>query len=95
MKKGILLITVLAAWMFLKNGAYIQTTKIPVTYVQTKMQVVTNAVKKNLIQFTTVHLSAAKQKTNNSKHTAKACVLKLTNEKQLNNHEPLLIVNSL
>ena len=95
MKKGIFLITVLAAWLLLKNGTYMQTLKTPGTDLQTKMQVVTNTVKNDLFQFTTVHLSSAKRKTNNSKHTAKACVLKLTNEKQLHNHEPLLIVNSL
>lgn len=95
MKKGILLIAVLSAWFLLKNGTYMQVIKTPGTNLQTKMQTMTTAVKEDLFQFTTVHLSMNKRKTNNSKHTAKACVLKLTNEKQLNNHEPLLIVNSL
>ncbi|NCU03354.1 MAG: hypothetical protein GXC73_05145 [Chitinophagaceae bacterium] len=95
MKKGILLIAVLSAWFLLKNGTYMQVIKTPGTNLQTKMQVVTKAVKKDLFQFTTVHLSLAKRKTNNSKYTARACTLKLTNEKQLTNHEPLLIINGL
>ena len=95
MKKGILIVTVLTAWFFVKNGEYVRMVTMNKTSFHEKAVLFTQEVKKDLFQFTTVHLYTAKKKTNNSKHTHKLCLKQATNDKQLHNHEPLLIVNGL
>jgi hypothetical protein len=95
MKKGILIVTVLAAWFLAKNPAYMQLVKGNNTAFPEKAMLFAKTVKKDLFQFTTVHLPEVKIKTNNSKHSQKFCLKHITNDKQLHNHEPLLIVNGL
>ena len=94
MKKGILIITVLAAWLLVKNPGYLQVVVGNKICISEKAMALTTTVKNDLFQFTTVHLPKLKIKTNNSKHT-QSCSLQVTNEKHLFNHEPLLIVNGL
>ena len=95
MKKGILIITVLGAWLLVKNPEYMQVVMGGKTSVSEKAMVLTSTVKNDLFQFTTVHLPQLKIKTNNSKHTTQSCLLQVTDDKHLFNHEPLLIVNGL
>ena len=95
MKKGILIVTVLAAWFLVKNPEYAQLVKGNNTSLTEKAFVLVKTVKKDMFQFTTVHLPEVKIKTNNSKHKTPSCLLQVTNDKQLHNHEPLLIVNGL
>lgn len=95
MKKGILMVTVLAAWFLVKNPEYTQLVKGNKTTLPEKAMVFAKTVKQDLFQFTTVHLPGVKIKTNNSKHKTQSCLLQVTNDKHLFNHEPLLIVNGL
>lgn len=95
MKKGILMVTVLAAWFLVKNPEYTQLLKSNNTAIPEKAMAFAKTVKKDLFQFTTVHLPQVKIKTNNSKHTTQSCSLQVTDDKHLFNHEPLLIVNGL
>jgi len=95
MKKGILMVTVLAAWLLVKNPEYTQLVKGNNTALPEKAMVLVQTVKKDLFQFTTVHLPQVKIKTNNSKHKTQSCFLQVSNGRQLHNHEPLLIVNGL
>lgn len=95
MKKSILIVTVLSAWFFVKNSEYAQLVTMNKTGFRKKAALLTQEVKKDLFQFTTVHLHTAKKKTNNSKHKTQSCLLQATNGKHLHNHEPLLIVNGL
>lgn len=95
MKKGILIVTVLAAWFLVKNPEYTQLVKGNKTALPEKALLFAKTVKKDLFQFTTVHLPEVKIKTNNSKHKTQSCLLQVTNGKHLHNHEPLLIVNGL
>jgi hypothetical protein len=94
MKKGIMIVTVLAAWFLVKNPEYVQLVKGNETPLEHKAVLFAKTVKQDLFQFTTVHLYS-KKKTNNSKHSQKFCLRHITNDKQLHNHEPLLIVNGL
>ncbi|HLO38095.1 MAG TPA: hypothetical protein VK173_06395 [Lacibacter sp.] len=95
MKKGIMIVTVLAAWFLVKNPEYTQLVKGNKTTLQDKALVFAKTVKQDLFQFTTVHLPEVKIKTNNSKHKTQSCLLQVTDDKHLYNHEPLLIVNGL
>jgi hypothetical protein len=95
MKKGLLMVTVLAAWLLVKNPEYMQLVKGNNTALPEKAMVLVQTVKKDLFQFTTVHLPQVKIKTNNSKHKTQSCLLQPANDKHLHNHEPLLIVNGL
>lgn len=95
MKKGILMVTVLAAWFLVKNPEYTQLVKGNNTALPAKAMAFARTVKNDLFQFTTVHLPEVKIKTNNSKHKMQSCFLQVTNDKHLYNHEPLLIVNGL
>jgi hypothetical protein len=95
MRKGILIVTVLAAWFLLKNQEYLQLMTGNKTTAHEKVLAFAKTVKNDLFQFTTVHLPEVKIKTNNSKHSQKFCLKHITNDKQLHNHEPLLIVNGL
>ena len=95
MKKGILIVAVLTTWFFAKNSEYMQLMTRNEIKLDKKAALIAQELKKDLFQFTSVHLYAPKKKTNNSKHTQKLCLKKATNDKQLHNHEPLLIVNGL
>jgi hypothetical protein len=95
MKKGILIITVLGAWLLVKNPEYMQVVMRTKTSFSERAMTFTNTVQNDLYQFTTVHLPVIKIKTNNSKHTTQFCLLQATDDKHLFNHEPLLIVNGL
>jgi hypothetical protein len=95
MKKGILIVTVLAAWFLVKNRDYVQLAKGYNNDLSGTALLFAKTVKHDLFQFTTVHLPQVKIKTNNSKHTTQSCFLQATNDKHLYNHEPLLIVNGL
>jgi hypothetical protein len=95
MKKGILIVTVLAAWLLVKNPEYMQVVMRSKTSFSEKAMVLTSTVTNDLFRFTTVHLPEVKIKTNNSKHTTQSCLLQVTNDKHLFYHEPLLIVNGL
>ena len=95
MKKSIMIVTVLAAWFLVKNPEYAQLVKGNKTTLQDKALVFAKTVKQDLFQFTTVHLPEVKIKTNNSKHKTQSCLLQVTDDKHLYNHEPLLIVNGL
>lgn len=95
MKKSILMVTVLAAWFLVKNPEYMQLVKRDNTTLHAKAMVFAKTVKQDLFQFTTVHLPGVKIKTNNSKHKTQSCLLQITNDKHLFNHERLLIVNGL
>ena len=89
MKKGILMVTVLAAWLLVKNPEYMQLVKGNNTALPEKAMVLVQTVKKDLFQFTTVHLPQMKIKTNNSKQIQKLCLKQPINDKHLHNHEPL------
>ena len=95
MKKSILIVTVLTAWFFVKNREYAQLVTMNKTSFHEKAVLFTQEVKKDLFQFTTVHLYSTKKKTNSSKYKTQSCLLQVTNDKHLHNHEPLLIVNGL
>ncbi len=95
MKKGILIVTVMAAWLLVKNPEYMQVIAGNNSSVAEKAMAFTSSVKNDLFQFTTVHLPRVKIKTNNSKHKMQSCFLQVTDDKHLFNHEPLLIVNGL
>lgn len=95
MKKGILIVTVLAAWFLVKNQEYMQMVKGDKKELSEKAMLFAKTVKQNLFQFTTVHLPGVKTKTNTSKHKTQSCLLQVNNGKHLHNHEPLLIVNGL
>jgi hypothetical protein len=95
MKKGILMVTVLAAWFLVKNQEYVQLVKGDKKDLSEKAMLFAKTVKKDLFQFTTVHLFEVKIKTNNSKHKTQSCFLQPINDNHLHNHEPLLIVNGL
>jgi hypothetical protein len=95
MKKGILIVAVLITWFFAKNREYVQLITAKEIKPDKKATLFAQELKKDLFQFTTVHLYSAKKEKNNSKHTQKLCLKQATNNKQLHNHEPLLIVNGL
>ncbi len=95
MKKGILIVAVLTSWFFARNSGYVQLVTTKEIKLDKKAILFAQELKKDLFQFTTVHLYTAKKKTNNSKHTQKLCLKQATNDKHLHNHEPLLIVNGL
>ncbi len=95
MKKGILIVAVLTAWFFAKNSEYVLLMTTNEIKLDKKATLFAQELKKDLFQFTTVHLYGANKKTNNSKHKRVFCLKQATNDKQLHNHEPLLIVNGL
>ena len=62
MKKGILTILVLAAWVLLRNQTYTQLFVSKQYNVQQTAQLVAKTISNDLFQFTSVHLSAPEMK---------------------------------
>ena len=95
MKKGILTVMVLAAWVLLRNQTYTQLFVNKQHNVQQTAQLVAKTISNDLFQFTSVHLSAPELRTKKKIQIKKTCILHTTNEKQHTNHETLLLINSL
>ena len=95
MKKGILTILVLAAWVLLRNQTYTQLFVSKQHNVQQTARLVAKTISNDLFQFTSVHLLTPELKVKKKIQIKQACILHATNEKQHKNHETLLLINSL
>ena len=95
MRKGILTVVVLAAWVLLRNQTYTQLFVSKQYNVQQTAQLVAKTISNDLFQFTSVHLSAPELKRKKKIQIKQACILHAANEKQHKNHETLLLINSL
>lgn len=95
MKKGILTILVLAAWVLLRNQTCTQLFVSKHYNVQQTAQLVAKTISNDLFQFTSVHLSAPELRTKKKIQVKKPCILHTAIEKQHTNHETLLLINSL
>lgn len=93
MKKGILVILVLAAWCVLKNSENM--TALATNSIDKKAVLFAKHVQQEFFSFTTVHLSNIKIKTNSCKQTMKKLPLQACRKAQHINHETLLTINSL
>lgn len=95
MKKGILVILVLAAGFVLKNHQHVTALANNNNSINKKAVLFAKHVKQEFFSFTTVHLSTIKIKTNNCKHTINTRPLQVCKKAQRINHETLLTINSL
>lgn len=95
MKKGILVILVLAAWIVLKNLQSVTAFANNNNSIDQKAILLAKHVQHEFFSFTTVHLSNIKIKTNSCKQTIKKLPLQACREAQRINHETLLTINSL
>jgi hypothetical protein len=95
MKKGILLIVVLAAWMMVKDRQPLQLIAADDISVQQQATLIAKHVQQQILSFTTVHLYKIKIKTNNCKQTVNTRSLQACRKAQRINHETLLTINSL
>lgn len=95
MKKGILVILVLAAWFVLKNHQNATAFAHNKNSIDQKAVLFAKHVQQEFFSFTTVHLSNIKIKTNSCKQTIKTLPLQACREAQRINHETLLTINSL
>ncbi|RXK57791.1 hypothetical protein ESA94_19930 [Lacibacter luteus] len=95
MKKGFLLLTVLTAWLVVKNYPSMHVLTNKNNNLNKKAVLLAHEIKNHLRPFTTVHLSGIKTKTNSCKQTIKTRPLQACRETQRINHETLLTINSL
>ena len=95
MKKGFLLIVVLAAWMMAKNRQQVQLIAAHQNSFQQQATLIAKHVQQQFLPFTTVHLHNIKIKTNNCKQTNNRRPLQACRKAQRINHETLLTINSL
>lgn len=95
MKKGLLLIVVLAAWFLVKNLQYVQLITNNNNSIEQQATKLAKHLQQKVFSFTTVHLHNVKIKTNNCKHTKNTRPLQACRKAQHINHETLLTINSL
>lgn len=95
MKKGILVILVVAAWCVLKNSENMTALATNSNSIDKKAVLFAKHVQQEFFSFTTVHLSNIKIKTNSCKQTMKKLPLQACRKAQHINHETLLTINSL
>ncbi len=95
MKKGFLLLTVLAAWLAINNYPSMHVLVNNNNSLNKKAVVMAQHVKNQLLPFTIVHLSGIKRKTNSCKQMIKTRPLQACRETQRINHETLLTIHSL
>lgn len=95
MRKGILVVMVLAAWVLLRNQTYTQLFVSKQHNVKQTARLVAKTISNDLFQFTSVHLLTPEMKIKKRIQIKQACILHAANEKQHMNHETLLLINSL
>lgn len=95
MKKGLLLIVVLAAWFLMKNLQHVQPVTNNNNSIEQQATKLAKHVQQKVLSFTTVHLPDLKIKTNNCKYIKITRPLQACRKAQGINHETLLTINSL
>ncbi len=95
MKKGILVVLVLSAWVLLRNQTYTRLFVSKQENIQQTAKLVAKSISNDLFQFTSVHLLKPEMKIKKKIQIKQACILHATNKQQPRNHETLLLINSL
>lgn len=95
MKKGILVVLVLAAWVVLRNQTCTQLFVSKQYNAQQTAQLVAKTISNDLFQFTSVHLLKPQVKQKKKLHIRQACILQAAHKKEHMNHETLLLIHSL
>lgn len=95
MRKGILVVLVLTAWVVLRNQTYTGLFVNKQHNVQQKAALMAKTISHDLFQFTSVHLSGPVMNVKKKIHVKKSCHFQAAKETQHKNHEPLIIINSL
>jgi hypothetical protein len=95
MRKGILVVLVLTAWVVLRNQTYTQVFANKPSNVKQTAAIVAKTISNDLFQFTSVHLSAPRLNAKKKMPMKKVCLFQAADKQQHKNHEPLLLINSL